>query len=76
MSRSGDRLHSFRFQVDLTNQMVLSIGDVQRLAREHQALRPEERGLIERSVLGSMRSGTDSFDQRAIEFRYHNAVMV
>src|SRR5712664_4619173 len=68
-SGAGDCLYNFCFQIDLPNQMILSIRDVQRLACEHHALRPKEGSLIERSVLGPMSSSTDGFDQCAVEFR-------
>src|SRR5947208_596398 len=76
LARSGDCLHGFRFQVDLTNQMVLSISDVHHVAVEHHALRSKESSLFERAVLGAVRSGTDCFYQLAVEFRYYNSVVI
>ena len=67
---AGDRLHGFRFQIDLANQMILSIGDVQRLAVQHHSLRPKERSAVESAILGAVRARADGFNQRAVKFRY------
>src|SRR5258706_2002638 len=56
--------------------MVLGIRDVQGAAGKRHSLGPKEGGLIECSVLRSVDSRPNGFDQGAVEFRDHDAIVI
>ena len=51
LTGAGDRCDRFRFQIDCPNQMILCVRDKQRIAVKSHPLRPEERRVIERTIV-------------------------
>src|SRR5437899_3953480 len=62
LSGPGDRLHSFRIQIDFANQMVFSVRNVQRFAVQRHALRSIESCSIEWPVVAPMSASANRFD--------------
>jgi hypothetical protein len=56
--------------------MIARVGDVERVAFEREALRPPEGGGVERAVLRALRARADGLDERAVEPRDDDAVVV
>src|SRR5256885_9242992 len=73
---AGSGLHRARFEINLTEQMVLSIGDVKRVAVERHSLRTGKAGRFERTADHAMHASADYVDQRPIKFGDHNAIMI
>jgi len=56
--------------------MVFSVGDVKTVAGEREALRSIKSRFVERAVSRANVARSDSVDQRAVEFRDDDAVVI
>ena len=75
-SRAGDRGYSLGCQIDLSKEVVLRIGDVERGADERASLRVMELGLLERAVARTLPAASDDIDQLPVERTDHDTVVV
>src|SRR5882672_8532241 len=71
----GHGAHRFFLQIERSNQMILTVGDIKRFARQSHSLRIIERGFVESSVLFARLADAGKGDLLAVQVRNNNTVV-